>query len=82
MRKAILEISLVCLVGLVTTGVVMEVYDSGREAGYMEGSAAGFVSGLKTRKDPPKIIIIQPKPDGSFVAPKKEIPADSVLFRI
>jgi hypothetical protein len=82
LRHVILNAGTVCLAGLASCGLVMEVYDSGKQTGLIEGQAQGFEAGLKARKDPPKIIIITPRPDGSFVAPKKEADKDSVLWRI
>ncbi len=80
--RAVVNVAVLCIAGIVGAGVVMQAYDNGRSTGFIEGSAEGFTAGLKSKRDPPKIIIITPRPDGTFVLPKKEIPADSVIFRI
>lgn len=82
LRHVVLNVGTVCLAGLAVCGMVMEVYDSGRSTGLIEGQAQGFAAGLKAKPAPPKIIIITPRPDGSLVAPKKEVGPDSVLWII
>jgi hypothetical protein len=81
-NKTVINAAVFCIAGIVGAGLVMQAYDNGRATGFIEGSAEGFTAGLKSKREPPKVYIITPKPDGTFTIPKKEVDKDSVLWRL